>query len=91
MPTEQEIRDRYLALHDDLSHRYYELHEMPKEEFDLQHGQIWQDMKQALIDAGYLSLPEPPIVFDPENPALGVEHRLTHVEQFLQTLYPPSP
>lgn len=29
-----------------------------------------------------------PIIFLPENPALGVEHRLSHVEQFLADLYP---
>lgn len=35
-------------------------------------------------------IPPAPVIFDPTNPALGVEHRLTHVEDFLQGLYPPS-
>lgn len=29
------------------------------------------------------------IIFTPINPHLGVEQRLTHVEQFLQDRYPP--
>lgn len=32
-----------------------------------------------------------PIIFEPLNPTLGVEHRLAHVEEFLSQLYPPQP
>lgn len=35
-------------------------------------------------------VPTPPVSFTPRNPSLGVEHRLAHVEDFLQSLYPPS-
>lgn len=34
--------------------------------------------------------PTPPVIFTPENPVMGVEHRLAHVESFLQGLYPPG-
>lgn len=32
-----------------------------------------------------------PIIFTPLNPTQGIEHRLTHVEEFLSQLYPPQP
>lgn len=35
-------------------------------------------------------VPTPPVIFTPKNPAQGVEHRLEHVESFLQDLYSPS-
>jgi len=35
-------------------------------------------------------IPPQPITFTPVNPAHGIEHRLTHVEEFLQSLYPPT-
>lgn len=57
MPTEQEIIATHKALHDELEHRYYTLHELTKEEFDAQHGQIWEDMTAELIAEGYR---EPP-------------------------------
>lgn len=32
--------------------------------------------------------PQPPLTFTPKNPALGIEQRVTHVEAFLESLYP---
>ena len=60
MPTEAEIKANYKAIHDELEHRYYILHELPKEEFDLLHGQNWEAMKQDLIAEGYITGPQPP-------------------------------
>lgn len=60
MPTEAEIKAKYKELHDSLSEDYYENHLMSKEEFDIQHGKIWNDMELELIAKGYLTLPEPP-------------------------------
>lgn len=34
--------------------------------------------------------PYEPTIFTPKNPELGVAHRLSHVENFLKNLYPPS-
>ncbi|GAH91528.1 unnamed protein product [marine sediment metagenome] len=34
--------------------------------------------------------PEPPPVFTPENLALGIEQRVSHIEAFLQALHPPE-
>jgi len=60
MATESEIKATYKAIHDDLSYRYYTLHEMPKGEFNQLHGQNWDDMRQELIDEGYIAIPKPP-------------------------------
>jgi len=60
MPTEKEIKATYKAIHDDLSYRYYTLHEMPKGEFDQLHGQNWEAMRQKLIAEGYIAIPKPP-------------------------------
>lgn len=51
----EEIITRYKALHDELSTAYYDGSSgLPKGEFDDQHGEIWIDMKQELIDEGFL-------------------------------------
>lgn len=49
MPTKDEIRAKYKALHDDLSDQYYNNHTLTKEEFDLQHGKIWDDCQMEVI------------------------------------------
>jgi hypothetical protein len=59
MPSEAKIKARYKALHDKLGVRYYEKHELTKEEFDAQHGKIWNDMEAELITEGYRQPPEP--------------------------------
>lgn len=43
----------------------------------------------ALWQATEWPSPVPPIEFQPINPVMGVEHRLSHVEEFLTALYPP--
>ena len=55
-----EIRANYKALHNDLERDYYGgTSELTKEEFDFQHGKIWNDMETELIAEGYLIPPEP--------------------------------
>ena len=104
MPTQDEINQFYLEQHNQLETSFFDIidpglpsqHRVLKDslsldDFNAEHSLIWRNWRQALINNGFLTPepePEPPIVFEPENPALGVEHRLTHVEQFLQTLYP---
>lgn len=61
MKTEAEIRTNYKELHDLLSESYYNFHNISKEEFDLQHGEIWNGMEAELIAGGYLKAPEPPV------------------------------
>ena len=58
--TEAEIRAEYKELHDLLTEEYYNFHNITKEVFDQQNGQIWADMDAALIAAGYKEEPEPP-------------------------------
>ena len=60
MPIEKEIKTKYKELHDLLSESYYNFHNISKEAFDAQHGQIWADMETELIVEGYLTTPEPP-------------------------------
>jgi len=58
--TEAEIRAYYQELHDTLSADYYAgTSGLTKEEFDIQHGQIWTDMQAALIADGYIPEPKP--------------------------------
>ena len=54
----KDIIGKYKKLHDELTERYYKNHELTKEEFDLQHGQIWQDMEEEMANEGYVS-PKP--------------------------------
>jgi len=60
MDTVATIRIKYLALHRALSIRYYRAHQLSKEEFDAQHGQLWNDMDAELLAAGYPSPLQPP-------------------------------
>ncbi|GAG25945.1 unnamed protein product [marine sediment metagenome] len=89
--TETEIKATYLELHNQLEQAYYQRHELTKDEFDTQHGQVWADMDAALIAAGYRQPPEiiTPPVFTPENHALGVDQRVSHIERFLESMHPP--
>ena len=60
MLTEKEIKATYKSQHDSLSESYYAgTSGLTKEEFDQQHGQIWDDMKSEFIAEGYLAIPEP--------------------------------
>jgi len=54
-----EIRAKYKELHDLLSESYYNFHNITKDEFDTQHGKIWNDMEAELLAKGYLKPPEP--------------------------------
>ena len=59
--SEKSIKTTYKRLHDDLSIIYYDGNMgITKEDFDLHHGQIWDNMEAELVDKGYLVLPEPP-------------------------------
>ncbi len=61
MPTENQIKTNYKKLHDDLSDIYYDgTMGITKTDFDAQHGLIWDSMRDELIAAGHLTLPEPP-------------------------------
>jgi len=53
MPTKKEIDDKYLAEHGELEKRYYERHEITKEEFDRLHGELWKRHEEELVNAGY--------------------------------------
>lgn len=76
MVTEAEIKAKYKALHDELGESYYERHELTKEEFDLQHGKIWNDMEAELIAKGYLTPPEPV-----RDPLVEIDKLKTRVER----------
>ena len=60
MLTGKEIKASYKQLHDLLSESYYNFHNISKEEFDTQHGQIWANMEAELIAEGLITIPEPP-------------------------------
>lgn len=88
MLTEIQIKAKYKKLHDDLSEAYYSGESgLTKEEFDQQHGKVWSDMEAELIAGGFLTPPEPPLVFDPSS-GTGTPKRLTYIEEFLAKLYP---
>lgn len=57
-------------------------------------GTSTPEEQQELLELEHM-FPTPievePTIFTPKNPALGIEHRLTHVEDFLHQLYPPQP
>ena len=82
MSTEAEIRAKYKKLHDDLTERYYQRHELTKEEFDLQHGKIWADMEAELIAGGYLTISPPPRNLEAEIDEL--KKRVERIERKFQ-------
>jgi len=73
MLTEIEIKAKYKKLHDDLSDAYYGgTSGLTKEEFDLQHGKVWNDMEAELIAEGYLTPPTPSRNLEAEIDALNI-------------------
>lgn len=90
MPTEAEIKAKYKALHDTLSESYYAgTSGLTKEEFDLQHGQIWNDMRGELIQYGYIippELPTPCPEFGVSNPSHSLEKKVRKIEVYLEVL-----
>jgi len=88
MPTEQEIKANYKQLHDVLSESYYDgTSGLTKEEFDFQHGQIWNDMEALLIVEGYIT-PSELVGFTPSNPTSAPPVRIEHIEDFLGSQFP---
>jgi len=58
--TEEEIRSKYKKLHNKLSESYYAGNSgLTKEEFDTQHGKIWNDMGAELLEGGLIPTPGP--------------------------------
>lgn len=89
--TEEEIRAHYKELHDTLSASYYAgTSGLTKEEFDLQHGHIWADMKAELTPEGYEPPPDPSIYNHPKFYARqgNSAEKINNIEQFLSTLSP---
>ncbi len=61
MITEKQIKSKWKEQHDILSNAYYAgTSGLTKEEFDSQHGAIWEMMESDLIEDGYRIIPEPP-------------------------------
>ena len=60
MKTEVEIKAPYITSHNELGEQYYKMGVITKEEFDLLHGQNWNDLRAELIAEGYLIIPPPP-------------------------------
>ena len=59
MATRDELDEKYKMQHRELEASYYEHHKITKEAFDQQHGQLWDNHRQELIDAGLIQPPEP--------------------------------
>jgi len=60
LSSENEIRESFKLLHDELTERYYKDPDSfigGKIAFDAQHATIWLDMAKALVDAGYIEKP----------------------------------
>jgi len=88
MATEAEIKAYYKAFHDELSEAYYGgTSGLTKEQFDLQHGQIWDDMTAELIAEGYLMPPAEPLVFTSSPPGTAIGVRLNNIEDFLERAF----
>lgn len=87
--TEAEIKAKYKARHDTLSESYYAgTSGLSKEEFDQQHGKIWDDMRKELISYGYITPPKPRPHFEKSPPGLALGEKLKRVEEFLAKVHP---
>jgi len=72
--TEKEIKDKAKQDHDTLSASYYAgTSGLTKEQFDLQHGQIWDDMTTELLAEGFIKPPQPKRDLEKEIDDLKVE------------------
>lgn len=79
MPTEAEIVSNWKEQHNILSDAYYAgTSGLTKEEFDSQHGAIWEMMESELIEAGYKQIPIPPRDLTAEID--GIKTRLVALE-----------
>lgn len=58
--NQKQIDQKYRKQHSDLETRYYKNGEISKEEFDLLHGELWDSHKNELVEAGLITIPEPP-------------------------------
>lgn len=77
--NEAEIRATFRTQHDLLSADYYSgVSSLTKEQFDLEHGQIWMDLAAELVAAGYATWPEP--AFDAEAKIKAIKKRLDKLE-----------
>lgn len=89
MPTEAEIIANYKAQHDTLSESYYGgISGLTEDEFNLQHGKIWNDMEAELIAKGYIQPPPEPLVFVVDPQGTPDKKRLDTLEEFLKRAYP---
>ena len=50
--TREDIDQRHKSMHDELSDRYYQQHEISKDEFDRLHGELWDSHQRELVAAG---------------------------------------
>ncbi len=73
MTTEVEIKAEYIKSHDKLEEQYYKYNLITKEEFDLLHGQNWNDMEAELLAGGYIKPPEPVMDYESEILKLKAE------------------
>ena len=76
--SEKGIITHYKKLHDKLTQDYYKKHLLAKEDFDLQHAKIWNDMEAELIRKGYTQPPKP--VRDLEAEIDALSDRITALE-----------
>ena len=68
--TREDIDQRHKTMHDELSTRYYQSHELTKEEFDRLHGELWDSHHQELVDAGLIEPSKPDRDLEAEIDAL---------------------
>ena len=74
MPTAKEIKANYKAQHDTLSESYYNGSSgLTKEQFDSQHGQVWDDMEAEIQTASDYVEPIPPRDLEAEIDTLKIK------------------
>jgi len=71
MVTELQVKAPFITAHKELERQYYEYGLITKAEFDLLHGQNWNDMEAELIAEGYRQPPEPIRDLEAEMVLLG--------------------
>lgn len=78
MLSEKQIIAKWKKQHDILSEAYYAgTSGLTKEEFDSQHGAIWEMLESELIEAGYIQ---------PREPARDLQAEIDSLKNQLATL-----
>lgn len=86
MDTRKQIVKKHEKRHQDLEKLFYLDKEITKEEFDRLHGENWDGLETALIEAGFIDEP-----IEPRDLGQDLDKLEERVRKLEPLYFPPSP